>query len=77
MKQERRPFAPAYLPSHGLNERRATLHKYEYSEVVTLPAPGGKPGETVTGLGHFYRCADTNELRRWGFDASYRIPEAN
>lgn len=59
----------AFLPSKGLNERRATRHVYSHSELVTLP--GEKKGETVTGLGHFYRCSETNELRRWGFDVTY------
>jgi hypothetical protein len=58
-----------YLPSKGLNERRSTVHTYSHSELVTLP--GEKKGTTVTGLGHFYRCGETNELKRWGFDATY------
>lgn len=60
----------ALLPSLGLNERRATLHKYSHSEMVTLPSRAkGEP--PVTGLGHFYRCEETGELRRWGFDAAF------
>lgn len=65
----RKPFGPALLPSNGLNERRATLHIFDHSELVTLP--GAKKGETVTGLAHFYRCTETGERRRWGFDATY------
>ena len=57
----------AFLPARGLNNRRATLHRYSHSELVTLP--GAERGTTVTGLGHFFRCTETGELRRWGFDA--------
>lgn len=57
----------ALLPSVGLNERRATLHKYSHSEMITIK----RNGETLTGLGHFYRCEETGELRRWGFDAAF------
>ncbi len=59
----------AFLPCPGLNNRRATRHVYSHSELVTLPARVG--AAAVTGLGHFYRCTETNELRRWGFDATY------
>ncbi len=58
-----------YLPSKGLNERRATKHVYSHSELVTLPARAGSG--PVTGLGHFFRCSETGELRRYGFDAAY------
>lgn len=57
----------AFLPSAGLNEREATLHTYSHSELVTVKVDG-KP---TVGLGHFYRCSVTNELRRWGFDVTY------
>lgn len=59
--------AQVLLPSLGLNERRATLHKYSHSEMVAIK----RNGETITGLGHFYRCDETGELRRWGFDAAF------
>lgn len=67
----RKPFGTALLPSEGLNARRATLHVFDHSEVVTLPLPGGKPGEATTGLAHFYRCTETDSLRRWGFDMTF------
>ncbi len=54
----------AFLPSHGLNNRKATKHRYSHSESVTKTIDG-KP---VVGLGHFYRCDETHELRQWGFD---------
>lgn len=53
-----------YLPSRGLNERRATLHTYSHSELVTLP-------NGLVGLGHFFRCEETHELKRYGFDATF------
>ncbi len=54
----------AFLASEGLNDRRATLHKYSHSEPVTLP-------NGLTGLAHYFRCTETGELRRWGFDATF------
>jgi len=62
---ERKAFAPACLPSSGLNERRATIHVYDHSEKVTLNFAGRDP---VTGVAHFYRCTETGSMRRWGFD---------
>jgi hypothetical protein len=56
-----------YLPSPGVNERYSTLHEYSHSELVTIK----RDGASVTGLGHFYRCTETKELRRWGFDVTY------
>lgn len=63
---QRRPFGPALLPSEGLNERRATLHVFDRSEVITIMTASGK----VTGLAHFYRCTETDHVRRWGFDST-------
>lgn len=57
----------AVLTSAGYNYRKWTKHVYSHSELVTL-AVNGTP---VTGLGHFFRCEETKELRRWGFDATY------
>lgn len=55
----------AFLPCHGLNNRKATLHRYDHSEPVTK-----RVGDTtVAGIGHFYRCSETGEVRQWGFDA--------
>jgi hypothetical protein len=54
----------AYLPSHGYNNRKATLHRYAHSERVTKTING----MLCTGIGHFYRCIETSELRQWGFD---------
>lgn len=59
----------AILPSAGYNFRKTTRHTFAYSELVTLPGPGKK--DYVTGMGHFFRCSETGELRRWGFDATY------
>ncbi len=57
-----------FLPSAGLNERRATLHTYSHSELVTLKNPGAVK---TTGLGHMYRCSETGELRRFGFEVQF------
>lgn len=54
----------AFLPSHGLNCRTATRHRYTHSERVTKIIDG----RPQTGIGHFYRCSETGELRQWGFD---------
>ncbi len=64
MKQQPVQTLEAFLPSHGLNNRKATKHRYSHSEQVTKNIDG-KP---VVGLGHFYRCTETGELRQWGFD---------
>lgn len=48
--------------------REVTLHVYHSSQLVTLPQAGGPP---VTGLGHFFRCTKTGDIRRWGFDVTY------
>lgn len=54
-----------FLPSTGLNYRMTTKHVYAYSDVVTV-----RCGSTmVTGIGHFYRCSVTGELRQYGFDS--------
>jgi hypothetical protein len=57
----------AFLPSAGYNFRKATKHLYNHSELVTLQVDGSP----ITGLGHFFRCVETNELRRWGFDVTF------
>ncbi len=59
----------AVLPSAGYNYRKWTRHKYDHSELVTLP--GATPDNTLTGLGHMYKCQETGELRRWGFDVTF------
>lgn len=55
----------AFLPC--LNEHRATLHTYSHSAIVTLLTLEGP----VTGLGHYFRCEETGDIRRWGFDAAF------
>lgn len=57
----------AFLPSAGYNYRRATRHTYVHSALVTVTNEAGP----ITGLGHFYRCAETGEIRRWGFDVTF------
>lgn len=59
----------AVLPSAGYNYNKATRHVYSHSELVTLPAV--TVGILTTGLGHMYKCSETGELRRWGFDVTY------
>ena len=59
----------AVLASAGYNYRKFTRHTYSHSEMVTIP--GERKGENVTGLGHFFRCGETGELRRWGFEAAF------
>ena len=63
------PTTKAFLPSEGLRQRRATLHIYDHSEVLTVPGPDRT--SYVTGLAHFYKCSETGELRRWGFDVTF------
>lgn len=67
MKHEPVQTKTALLPSAGYNGRKATLHTYAHSELVTVTIDR-KP---VVGLGHYYRCSETNELRRWGFDRTF------
>lgn len=57
----------ALLPSEGLNERRATFHTYSHSEVATIT----RGREKITGLAHYFKCSETGELRRWGFDITF------
>ena len=64
----------AYLPCNGLNDRRATRHVYDHSEIITIPAIPGF--QAVTGIAHVYRCLETGELRRWGFDQTFGKPGA-
>lgn len=60
----------AQLSSAGYNYRKFTKHTYSHSEMVTVPSRlKGEP--PLTGLGHFFRCEETGELRRWGFDAAF------
>lgn len=62
----------ALLVSAGLgpkSKNRWTWHTYSHSEMVTLP--GETKGSTVTGLGHFFKCEETGEVRQWGFDAAF------
>jgi hypothetical protein len=58
----------AFLTSAGYNHRKATLHKYSHSELLKLPGEGKS---YITGLAHMFRCAETGELRRWGFDVTF------
>jgi hypothetical protein len=51
----------AFLPSDGLNRRRVTKHHYSHSS----PATGDRGEE---GIAHYFRCVETNALRRWGFE---------
>jgi hypothetical protein len=57
----------ALLPSAGYNGKKWTRHTYEYSETITITPKRGKP-EPQTGVGHFFRCVETGEIRMWGFD---------
>lgn len=59
----------AWLPSAGYNFAKATRHTYSHSELTTLPA--ATAGILTTGLGHMYKCSETGELRRWGFDVTF------
>lgn len=64
MKQQPVSTLEAFLPSTGYNNRKATKHRYSHSEPVTKQIDG----KAVTGVGHFYRCVETGEIRQWGFD---------
>ncbi len=57
----------ALLSSAGYNHQKWTRHKYAHSEIVTLKGSNGD----ITGLAHMFRCEETGELRRWGFDATF------
>lgn len=59
----------AWLPSAGYNYLKWTKHAYSHSELVTLPA--STHGAVTTGLGHMFKCSETGELRRWGFDVTF------
>lgn len=59
----------AFLPSTGLNYRKATKHIYSHSEPKTVRC-GGK---MITGLAHFFKCTETGELRQWGFDTTFAV----
>lgn len=65
----------AILPSKGYNYNKWTRHVYSHSERVTLPAQTA--GIVLTGLGHMFKCQETGELRRWGFDCTGSLPEDN
>lgn len=67
MKHEPVTTATAMLPSSGYNFKKATYHVYSHSELVTVKVDGA----SVVGLGHFFRCSETKELRRWGFDRTF------
>jgi hypothetical protein len=57
----------ALLSSAGYNHKKWTWHTYSHSEVVNV-VTDGKP---IIGLGHFFRCSETNEPRRWGLDRTF------
>lgn len=67
MKHEPVTTTTAVLPSAGYNFRKATRHTYSHSELVTVTIDR----QQVVGLGHFFRCSETKELRRWGFDRTF------
>lgn len=52
-----------YLPSAGLDERRATLHRYHETRPA-LDANGGAGHEFI------FRCAETGAERRYGFEGT-------
>lgn len=58
----------ALLASAGYNYNKWTRHTYAYSEVITLPR---LVGGDVTGLAHYFKCEETGEVRRWGFDRTF------
>lgn len=72
--KERIDFQPAYLPSEGLNGRRATLHVFDHTGAITLRTAGNKP---VKVLGHYYRCTETGSVRLWGYEADAPMPGDN
>ena len=53
----------AYLPSAGLQGRRATLHVWDHSKEHTIHTPERK----ITGIAHWFRCTETGTIRVWGF----------
>ena len=67
MKHEPVRTKTALLPSAGYNYQKPTWHMYSHSELVTI----GTGATATTGLGHYFRCAETGEMRRWGFDVTF------
>lgn len=67
MKNEPVETTIAYLPSSGYNYRKWTWHSYVHSELVTVTVDGSPS----VGLGHYFRCKETGELRRWGLDRTF------
>lgn len=67
---ERKPGDPAWLPSAGLDYKRATLH--EFVRVEEIPADALKyangPRSMRPGYAHIFRCTETNVERRWGIE---------
>jgi hypothetical protein len=66
--KEREPLSPAWLPSAGLGESRATLHVFDRYEPMTAeytegygPRSGGSHSAII------YKCTETGAERRWGY----------
>lgn len=57
----------AFLPCYALPGKRATLHKYVFSERTTVKATTpGKPDQLA--IAFVFRCTETGALRRWGIE---------
>lgn len=59
----------AILTCHGT--RMWTLHRYAHSELISLPGLR-KNDPPLMGWAHYFRCTETGQIRRWGFDATSR-----
>ena len=69
-KKTRQPGEPAWLPSAGLDEKRATLHEFVRldplaPEDLKYSAEHG-PRSTNPAYAVIYRCTETGAERRWG-----------
>lgn len=69
--KERQPLEPAWLPSAGLGEARATLHVFDRYEPMSAEDVKYTDGHGPRALGShtavIYKCTETGAERRWGY----------
>jgi hypothetical protein len=69
----RRDYEPAFLPSSGYGDGRATLHIFDRREEVPAEqlklAQEHKPrGAQRPGIALIYKCTETGAEKRWGLE---------